>query len=137
MGKFKSYELQKQELLEKIGRIRGKICELEAFGIDCSETMEKLDNLLWWDAKGAFYNLYHSEYAELLGWSKADRSEFESDEVRDFVANVLMYNHSQYKKREDSGQKVRIENVEPSLRKQKWWRGITGFFARLFGKKDK
>lgn len=27
MGKFKSYELQKQELLEKIGRIRGKICE--------------------------------------------------------------------------------------------------------------
>ena len=43
MGKFKSYELQKQELLEKIGRIRGKICELESFGIDCSETMEKLE----------------------------------------------------------------------------------------------
>lgn len=43
MGKFKSYEVQKQELLEKIGRIRGKICELESFGIDCSETMEKLE----------------------------------------------------------------------------------------------
>ncbi|MBR2463305.1 MAG: dynamin family protein [Spirochaetaceae bacterium] len=43
MGKFKSYEVQKQELLEKIGRIRNKICELESFGIDCSETMEKLE----------------------------------------------------------------------------------------------
>lgn len=97
----------------------------------------KIYNLLWWDAKGAFYNLYHGEYAELLGWSKAKPEDFESAEVRDFVANILMYNHSKYKKREDDGKKVDIENVDASLRKQKWWRGFTGFFARLFGKKDK
>ena len=97
----------------------------------------KIYNLLWWDAKGVFFNLYHGEYAELLGWSRATPEDFESDEVRDFVANVLMYNHSQYKKREDQGQKVRPESVGAFLRKQKWWRGFTGFFARLFGKKDK
>ena len=97
----------------------------------------KIYNLLWWDAKSAFYNLYHNEYAELLGWGKAAPSEFENEEVRDFVANILMYTHSQYKKREDSGQKVRIESVGAALRKQKWWRGFTGFFTRLFGKKDK
>ena len=96
----------------------------------------KIYNLLWWDAKGAFYNLYHDEFAELLGWSKAKPEEFESEEVRDFVANILLYNHSQYKRREDNGLKVRIENLGEELRKQKWWRSFTGFFARIFGKKD-
>ena len=95
----------------------------------------KIYNLLWWDAKGAFFDLYHNEYAEALGWTKADPEEFENPEVRDFVANVLMYNHSQYKKREDKGLKVRIESVGAFLRQQKWWRGFTGFFARLFGRK--
>lgn len=97
----------------------------------------KIYNLLWWDAKGAFYNLYHDEFAELLGWSKAKPEEFESEEVRDFVANILLYNHSRYKRREDNGLKVRIENLGEELRKQKWWRSFTGFFARIFGKEQK
>lgn len=43
MEKFESYELQKQELLGKIGRMRNKLIELQDFGVDCSLSLEKLE----------------------------------------------------------------------------------------------
>ena len=71
----------------------------------------KIYNLLWADAKKEFWNLLHEKYAEILGWTNAEPVYFESSEICDFVANVIVYNHSQFTKREDKGLKLRLKNV--------------------------
>ena len=90
----------------------------------------KIYNLLWRDAKGEFYDLYHFEYAEKLGWDTADAADFESEEVLDFVANNIMYTHKQYEKRGRKGRRVRIERVGPYLRFKEKLEKFKAFFKR-------
>ncbi len=90
----------------------------------------KIYNLLWSDAKEEFYNLYHDGYAEKLGWDTADAADFESAEVLDFVASVIMYNHKQYEKRGSRGQRVRIDRVGPYLRFKEKMSRVKAFFKR-------
>jgi len=97
----------------------------------------KIYNILWEDAKGEFYNMYHSGYAELFDWEKASAEDFESPEVRDFVANVLMYNHEQYVDRVARGLTVRAELVEKKVKKLHLKKKIKSVFARFFGKNKK
>jgi hypothetical protein len=92
----------------------------------------KIYNLLWSDAKREFWNLLHDKYAEELAWTKAEPEYFESVEVCDFVANVIVYNHKQYVKREDKGLKLRIKNVGRALKAIQLRKRIKS----LFKKKD-
>jgi glycosyltransferase involved in cell wall biosynthesis len=92
----------------------------------------KIYNLLWSDAKREFWNLLHDKYAEELAWTKAEPEYFESVEVCDFVANVIVYNHKQYVKREDKGLKLRIKNVGRALKAIQLRKRIKS----LFEKKD-
>ena len=95
----------------------------------------KIYNLLWRDAKEEFWNMLHEDYSEILGWTSASAEDFESDDVRDFTANVIMYTHSQYVKREKKGRKVRLASVGPTIKTNKQRKKIKEFFARLFGKR--
>ena len=63
----------------------------------------KIYNLLWSDAKVQFWNLLHEGYADSFGWYRHESTDYESEEVYEFVANVGLYTHEQYLKRVDKG----------------------------------
>lgn len=96
-------------------------------------------NILWSEAKADFWSLYHNKYAEQLGWKIAEPEEFEREEVRDFVASILLLNHKQYVKHQERDRKLKIEKVGKAIHKNEKKQKIKHFFSRLFGKgkKDK
>ncbi len=97
----------------------------------------KVYNLLWRDAKEDFWTLLHDSFAEELGWKSAAPDEFESEEVRDFCANVILYSHKQYEKRQRRGLKVRIRSVGPSIKASYNRRKIRKMLAGIFKRKKK
>ena len=97
----------------------------------------KIYNLLWNDAKAEFWDMLHDEYAEVFAWTKAEPEYFEFEEVRDFVAGVLMYTYKQNSKREDKGLRVRISSVGRSIKSNRLRKKIKEAFAKIFRKKDK
>lgn len=97
----------------------------------------KIYNLLWQEAKGEFYDMYYGKYAEMFGWVKAVPEEIESPEVRDFVANVLLYNHEQYLDRVAKGLAVNPARIPEMVRKKRKRDRVKDFFARIFNKKKK
>ena len=96
----------------------------------------KIYNLLWLDAKEEFWDMLHEQYAEELGWTKAEPEYFESSEVCDFVASVIMYTHKQYIKREDKGLKVKIKNVGRAIKAMQLRKRTKEFFGNIFKKKN-
>ena len=80
--------------------------------------------------------MLHGQYAEELAWTNAEPEYFESDEVRDFIASVIMYTHKQYVKREDKGLKVKIKNVGRAIKAMQLRKRAKEFFANLFKKND-
>ncbi len=90
----------------------------------------KIYNLLWHDAKEEFWDMLHDQYAEEFAWTLAEPEYFESSEVCDFVASVLMYTHKQYLKRETKGLKVRIKSVGRTLRAIQLRKRIKAFFSK-------
>ena len=92
----------------------------------------KIYNLLSGDAKEEFFNMLNGEYSELLGWSGHDSADFEDSEVRDFVLNVLMFNHSQYKKRCSRGARLELGNADQTMKNAKRIRRIRLLLAKLF-----
>ena len=97
----------------------------------------KIYNLLWQEAKGEFYNMYHEKYAEEFGWAKAVPEDIESPEVRDFVANLLLYNHEQYLDRVAKGLAINPDRIPEMVRKKRKRDRIKEFLARIFGKRRK
>lgn len=96
----------------------------------------KIYNLLWSDAKEEFWDMLHNEYAEIFGWTKAEPEYFESEEVCDFVASVLMYTYKQNSKREDKGLKVHLKRVGRAIKAMQLRKRIKEGFAKIFRKKD-
>lgn len=94
----------------------------------------KIYNLLWYDAKGEFWDMLHNQYAEELGWTRAEPEYFESSEVRDFTASVIMYTHKQYVKREDKGLKVKIKNVGRAIKTIQLRKRTREFFDKILRK---
>ena len=77
--------------------------------------------------------MLHGEYSEKLGWHAAAVEDFENEEVRDFIASVIMYNHKQEQKRRDKGLKVRIERVGNAIKNMQFKKKL----RTLFKKKEK
>ncbi len=96
----------------------------------------KIYNMLWHDAKSDFWDMLHEAYAEELGWNQAEPEYFESEEVRDFVASVIMYSYKQNAKREDRGLKVHIKRVAGAIKKIEFRKKIKGFFGKIFKRKN-
>ena len=138
---FKKYYRQVPEIYTKIKDFlmhRGLYIPLSQSFLNLSASRcYKIYNILWNDAKAEFWRMYHDTYAERLGWKKAEPEEFESEEVRDFVASVLVYTHKQYQKLERKGKKVRIEKVGKTISNNDKKKKIKGFFSRLLGGKKR
>ena len=66
----------------------------------------KIYNILWADGKERMWNLLHTEYLEALDWLNHNRSDFESREVYEFVANVALYTYEDYHYREENGRNI-------------------------------
>ncbi len=133
---FKKYYKQVPVLYAKVKeflRGHGMYAPLEQsfLNLSCSRCY-KIYNLLWSDAKESFWEMLHGEYAEALGWTHASPDEFESVDVRDFCANVIMYNHDQYERREKQGRRVRISSVGTAIKNSNKRKKIKQFFGGLF-----
>ena len=134
---FKKYYHQVPELYLKLKEAlmhRGVYIPLSQsfLNLSCSRCY-KIYNVLWFDAKGEFWDMLHESYGEKLGWTKAEPEDFENEEVRDFTAGVLMYTHKQHSSRTDKGLKVQISKVGQKLKKLEMRKKIKSFFAKLFG----
>lgn len=137
---FKKYYCQVPVIYAKIKeflRAHGMYTPLSQSFLNLSASRcYKIYNLLWHDAKEQFWNMLHDEYAEIFEWTKAEPEYFESTEVCDFVAAVLMYNHKQYTKREDRGLKVPLKNVDRSIKSHQFRKKVKLFFSKLFKRRD-
>ncbi len=136
---FKKYYKQVPEVYASIKeflRAHGMYTPLSQSFLNLSASRcYKIYNLLWHDAKAEFWNMLHTEYADILGWKQAEPYYFESEEVCDFVANVLMYNHKHYIRREDRGFKVHLGRVRSAIKTIELREKIKSFFKRIFRRK--
>ena len=97
----------------------------------------KIYNLLPKESKESFYNLYHEEYAEKLGFETKDASDYFDGEVCKFVLNVQMYTHSEYLKRVSRGAKTETRHMPQNIDIAKKKRRIRNFFLKFSKKKNK
>lgn len=97
----------------------------------------KLYNLLWIDAKIAYWNLLHEKYADALGWTESTPALITDREVSEFVANTEMFTYAQYLKREARGIKIKLADFARSRRGALKRKKFRDFFTNIFRKKDK
>ncbi len=72
----------------------------------------RIYNILWADGKERMWNMLHDTYVAELDWLNNDRADFEDAEVRDFVANVALYQYAEFLDREERGRTIDVENLE-------------------------
>ena len=104
----------------------------------------KIYHLLWNDGKERMWNMLHSKYAEEMDWLGHEKESFESMEVYEFVANVVLYTYEEYQQREEQGKIIDVEKLDKEnlnkkvteqqkiSRRRALWNKITS----LFGKKN-
>ncbi len=97
----------------------------------------RIFNLLQSDAKEKFWNMLHTEYAEILGWNEYPIDSFEGADVREFVAGVQMFDYNMYRKRTTSGRKLKSERMEQDIKNAKKRKKIKRFFTKFFSRKKK
>ncbi len=102
----------------------------------------KIYNLLWKDAKGDFWDMLHNGYADTLAWFAFPQERYQNEEMFDFAANVGLYTHKQYLKRQELGRKPIYKNKSlvtyaKMLKNVKLREKIGAFFNKIFKKKNK
>ena len=101
----------------------------------------KIYNLLWSDAKSRFWDLLHSGYADSLGWFKQPASDFEDNDIAEFVASVGLYTHKQYAKRISQGihvrpERITLESLKSRIKSVKFWEKVSAYFECKKQKKN-
>ena len=109
----------------------------------------KIYNLLWADGKERLWNMLHDEYAAELGWLSHEKSDFESVEVCEFVANVALFRYDEFLAREEKGKNIDLsqldkEKINKKVKEKKEgelrraaWKKIIGFINIFKGLKKK
>ena len=72
----------------------------------------RIYNLLWDDGKERLWNLLHEEYYAEFNWHQHEKTDFESLEVYEFVANVALYSYSEYLQRMEQGKNIDVEQLD-------------------------
>ena len=92
--------------------------------------------------------MLHDEYAQELNWLGHDKTEFESVEVCEFVANVALYTHAEYLERVEKGKNINVGELEKDeitkkvslkqkgARRRAVWSKIIGFL-NIFKRSNK
>ena len=96
----------------------------------------KIYNLLGAESKNQFWDQLHGGYAEKLGWSGREASDYVDEDVCEFVANVQLYNHKQYKKRLLQGKMLDAKEIAIAIKKGGKCK-LALFFSRFTGRKAK
>jgi glycosyltransferase involved in cell wall biosynthesis len=97
----------------------------------------KLYNILPRDSKENLWKLLRDELVEELGWTERELSDFESEELYSFVANVEMYTHDQYRKKCQRGVKEPSQKTTQTLKNFKFRKKLKNFFFGFLKKKKK
>ncbi len=96
-------------------------------------------NLLWIDAKIAFWNRLHN-LAEALGWDDTTPTVIEDEKVKNFVVQVETYTYGQHIRRDSLGLKLRFKEFVRKQRTEKKRKDFAAsfkdFFRHLFKKDD-
>ena len=95
----------------------------------------RIYNVLGSDSKEHFWDMLHTKYAEELGWLSREAEDFEEKDVCEFVANVILYNHKQYKKRISKGHRLDLDRLASTFKNDKIKKKIRAFFAAFSFKK--
>ena len=77
----------------------------------------KIYNLLGSESKNQFWDQLHDGYAKKLGWAGRKATDFEDDDVCEFVANVQLYDHKQYKRRLLHGKVLDAQQIALAIKK--------------------
>lgn len=96
----------------------------------------KIFNLLSSEAKEDLWNMFHNDYADILGWYGHDASAFDSEEIFEFVANVQMYDYALYRKRNEKGVKIEADKVNQNIFIAKKRKKIRNLYRKIFNKKQ-
>ena len=72
----------------------------------------RIYNLLWEDGKERLWNMLHDGYYAELDWHTHEKTDFESLEVYEFVANVALYSYSEYIARMERGKNIDTEQLD-------------------------
>ena len=97
----------------------------------------RIYNVLGFEAKERFWDMLHNEYAENLGWQNRETEEFEEKDVCEFVANVILYTHKQYKKRLAKGHRLDLDKLAARFKNAKIKKRLLAFFRALTFRKRK
>ena len=69
-------------------------------------------NLLWDDGKEKLWNMLHDGYYAEFNWHQHEKTDFESLEVYEFVANVALYSYAEYQARAEQGKNIDTEQLD-------------------------
>lgn len=134
---FKKYYHQVPSVFRKIKEFlmqNGMYAPLSVSFLNLSASRcYKIFNLLPSDSKEAFWNTFHNDYADILGWCGHDASDFDSEDVCQFAVFVQLYNYDEYKKRLSADGNLKVGNVNIEIAKKR--KTIRTFFAKIFKKK--
>ena len=72
----------------------------------------RIYNLLWEDGKERLWNMLHDGYYAEFDWHTHEKTDFESLEVYEFVANVALYSYSEYLARMERGKNIDTEQLD-------------------------
>jgi glycosyltransferase involved in cell wall biosynthesis len=72
----------------------------------------KIYNLLWDDGKERLWNMLHDGYYAEFNWHQHEKTDFESLEVYEFVANVALYSYAEYQARAEQGKNIDTEQLD-------------------------
>lgn len=96
----------------------------------------KIYNLLGSESKNQFWDQLHGGYAKKLGWCGRNASDYEDEDVCEFVANVQLYDHKQYKKRLLRGKVLDAKEIAIAIKKGGKCK-MAMFFSKFTGRKVK
>jgi glycosyltransferase involved in cell wall biosynthesis len=91
----------------------------------------KIYNILGSDEKEKFWNMLNAEYAEKLGWNGRPAEEYETSDICEFSANVQIYDHDKYKKREEKGHSLNLDRLTAAFKNAKIRKAFRAFFGKL------
>ncbi len=77
----------------------------------------KIYNILGSEAKNEFWDMLHNDFAVRLGWCKLRVEDFADTDICEFVANVQLYDHKQYKKRLLKGRTLQANKFAKALQR--------------------
>ena len=97
----------------------------------------RIYNILGFEAKENFWDMLHNGKVHELGWNDREADDFEEKDVCEFVANLVLYTHKQYKKRVARGYRLNLDKLSVLFKNNRSKKRIRSFFSKITFRKNK